>query len=1119
MKQKSAKLLILSCSVCLSAVGFSSFIIGDVSNNKYSAKNEIGEEPIAKILGKDKFYTTIEKALDDAIDGDIVTILPPNDSNYPAVNSPDKVNVTINRNCTIKPGVTLLIPTDNNSITYAETDLDGYVESMQNDDHSRTASDYGKFATSNESRYLRVSVTVAKNVKVNNYGKIIVSGYLGGGNNGFGLIGQTTNSYSRILLDENAQIIQKTDNNYNAENATIYCYGYISEKNKDNNSLVQISNGSLYVPFIVNDYRAFQFSWSMTGKNGALEKGCSPFNQFEFRNIDSKVKIDYESSIYGIVNAYMEYSAYSIKQNFVKVINLIGHTSDFVVQLSNSNIRNIPSCLEYKYDIDTNLASLDFYGGCTLNNLEIVFEASAIGVSVSVVLSTTQSFFPLSYRFKIGLNKLVGQEVCTYNLNNQKVKLLPGCEVNINDGCILEASELIVYDAFCDGDLGNGVGKNNFYDSVKYPLLPGAILRVSDGVAIDADSIAGTVYCDEKSNINYSVGDTLTSLEAWEFRNNPDFDPLTALSTKEPAWKICEFLYVKEKLNIVPIENLNKKKIHIALNTFDENYLPGLEVIAFTSNGTEIRSEVNDYQCTLFYDDIESYKIDFKKNISNVLINKTKYEKNKDIGFNSENALLNTINSAVSISSNLNGVNEFNAQSIEIECMTDLINGVVPLFPDKTIALKANVIDINKIYDKNIYWKSLTPETVSVDENGIVKGLSLGEAVIQATCDGLTAEFKTEVIEESSVDIPDLTSVVVREKSSGSVEKFNVKVNEKSRYTFEAIVGEDGAPITNIKRTLAGGNLGVYHNIVDPITNEITRSTVLNTMNKEITLEFSPPGTIPDNLTLTCEVSNDLVSVSGEIAITLSEESSTCLLPYTKILMKDLSWKYAKDLNHQDEILTYNHFLGCFESQKVIFNAIYHGEFDIIDLYFEFDVHLKVASGHGLFNMTHNKYEIYYGKDFIDHINEKFAVVKVKDGKPNICSAKLLKVDIYKEVITKYSPLSEYNVNCISDNVLTIPDDIEGMFDGFEFSNDKLQINLDKFDDLANKNGIYDYNEVKEVLPEYIFDVFNFKYFKTFIKAGYFTCEKVNYWLEKYGDEICDFHNIAFNFKNSKKLK
>ena len=55
---------------------------------------------------------------------------------------------------------------------------------------------------------------------------------------------------------------------------------------------VNIVSGNLYIPFIVDDYKGFSFSWAMT--DGAIsEERCSPFNQFEMRNIDSQVKIGY----------------------------------------------------------------------------------------------------------------------------------------------------------------------------------------------------------------------------------------------------------------------------------------------------------------------------------------------------------------------------------------------------------------------------------------------------------------------------------------------------------------------------------------------------------------------------------------------------------------------------------------------------------------------------------------------------------------------------------------------------------------------------------------------------------------------------------------------------------
>lgn len=1120
MKNKTMKLLVLSCSVCISSVGLSSFVIGDIINNKYVAKNNIGDEPVAKILGKDELYSSVEKALDVAQSGDIVTLLPPTDANYPAIASPDKVTYTIKRDCIVKPGVTLLIPTDSNSLVSAEANLDNYIKSMEEDDHSGNASDYKKFATENDSRYLRVTLHINDNVTVKNFGNIIVSGYLGGGgvNPDLGCIGQTYGSYSRIVLGKNAKIIQKTDSYYDASASNLYCYGYITEKSKDNSSLVDIANGNLYLPFIVNDYRGFQLSWSMTAKDGALDKGSSPFNQFEFRNIDSTMKISYNANAFGIVNAYMEYDAYSIKQNFTRVLNIVGDTSDFVFQLFENKTVNDQSYLIYKYDRDKNTADIDFFGGFKFNNLEIVFEANAFGVSASVVLSTTKSFFPLSYKFNISLNKLKSQTTCSYDFTTQKIKILPGCTVTVNQYCAVEASEIVVYDAFFDGSNGNGPGTACMYNDVKYPQLNGGTLIVDSASTIKATAIAGTVYCDNPENLTVNE-DVICSLEPWQCKNNPNFDITSAMTTKEPAWTISDYLFINEKLKIVSLDSIEKKKIFVGINCFDLDFTPSIDVIVTHTDGSQEIKTVDTYQETLFFDDIVSYKLDFKKDISKVYKHNQYYNKGDVIAYDETKPSVILINSSVSISSDANGINEFNAQSIDIECLTEPIDGVIPLFPDKTIALAANVVDLNKIYNKTIKWESLTPNTASVDSSGIVRGISLGKVIIQASCDGMFTTFETNVIDESSIEIPTLTNAVIFEKESHKEGSFNIKTDETVRFTFQVEILETGAPITDITWEISGDNVPAYHNLIDPITNEIATSKKVSGMYKEITVEFSGPGTLPDDIVLTCTVSNATNKVVGTMNIKVSEP--TCLLGGTKVLLWNGTYKLAKNLKSGDAIMTFNHFTGKFEPRKILVNAILEGNFDIIKLEFDNGCTLSVASGHGLFNLTNNKYEIYYARQFYEHIGEEFVVISNSNGNLSLSSAKLLKVSMKVEKTKKYSPVSEYNINCIADGVLTIPDDIEGMFDSFEFLpiNDDLKINVEKFESLIKKYGIYSYSEVENIIPNYLYNVLNFKYFKTFIGAGFLSVDKINYWIKKYAKMMCEYNNVEWDFNNSEQLK
>lgn len=51
-----------------------------------------------------------------------------------------------------------------------------------------------------------------------------------------------------------------------------------------------------------------------------------------------------------------------------------------------------------------------------------------------------------------------------------------------------------------------------------------------------------------------------------------------------------------------------------------------------------------------------------------------------------------------------------------------------------------------------------------------------------------------------------------------------------------------------------------------------------------------------------------------------------------------------------------------------------------------------------------------------------------------------------------------------------------------------------------------------------MFNVLNFKYFKTFIGMGVLTYDKVNYWIDKYATQFCEYQGIYFDFENREQL-
>lgn len=260
-------------------------------------------------------------------------------------------------------------------------------------------------------------------------------------------------------------------------------------------------------------------------------------------------------------------------------------------------------------------------------------------------------------------------------------------------------------------------------------------------------------------------------------------------------------------------------------------------------------------------------------------------------------------------------------------------------------------------------------------------------------------------------------------------------------------------------------------------------------------------------------------TISTNATITIySEADPQCFLPTTEIMLADGTVKQTKDITKDDLIISFNHTTGQFEASHISFNVIVdYAWFTTIELTFENGKVLKVVTGHGLFNMDKNVYEIYYGYDFVHHIGETFATVNYADGEFVVEGSKLISVVVAKEYVQKFSPLTEYNVNCVADGLLTIPDDIEGMFDGFIF-NDDLTIDMDELMNDIKQYGVFEYEEVKNIVPEYVFDVFNFKYFKTFILKGILTVEQVNHWIETYIPAVIEQNNLDFDFANREIL-
>ena len=247
------------------------------------------------------------------------------------------------------------------------------------------------------------------------------------------------------------------------------------------------------------------------------------------------------------------------------------------------------------------------------------------------------------------------------------------------------------------------------------------------------------------------------------------------------------------------------------------------------------------------------------------------------------------------------------------------------------------------------------------------------------------------------------------------------------------------------------------------------------------------------------------------------EEPNSCLLADTEVMLADGSTKLAKDLTVKDRVLTFNHLTGAYEANNISFVVSNVGMHDVITLTFDNGKTMKLADGHGLFNSDSMKYEIYYGDEFFDHIGEHFISVEKVDGEYINKPVRLIGVSISKDYVETYTPISSYQYNVIADNMLTMPDDIDGMFDMYEYY-DNLQIKQDALNEIISQYGLWTYDNFKDYAPEYAFEIMNFKYIKAALLSGSMTVEKVNHLLACYLPMIVEQNNLEWDCEHQKFL-
>ena len=216
-----------------------------------------------------------------------------------------------------------------------------------------------------------------------------------------------------------------------------------------------------------------------------------------------------------------------------------------------------------------------------------------------------------------------------------------------------------------------------------------------------------------------------------------------------------------------------------------------------------------------------------------------------------------------------------------------------------------------------------------------------------------------------------------------------------------------------------------------------------------------------------------------------------CVTADTLITLADGTKKQVQDLSADDLLLVFNHETGKYEFANIIFIDIEPERiYRIVNLKFSDGTIVKVVYEHGFFDLDLNKYVYIREDNMHEFIGHKFYQADF-DG-INYVESEVKLVDAYvtEELTTVYSPVTVYHLNYFTEDMLSMPAGIPGLFNIFEFG-DNLTYDEEQMQADIEKYGLYTYDDFKDYISYEVYMMFPGPYLKVAVGKGLTTYEDI----------------------------
>lgn len=385
----------------------------------------------------------------------------------------------------------------------------------------------------------------------------------------------------------------------------------------------------------------------------------------------------------------------------------------------------------------------------------------------------------------------------------------------------------------------------------------------------------------------------------------------------------------------------------------------------------------------------------------------------------------------------------------------------------------------------------------------------------------LTVDNGAKLTTKANVDLSFETVAHIETVKSGGFDFYDLCVDRKDaelivngEYICEGNLGgkiittNNTGKLNLTKATLTTSFYSLYHGVGASAQNpagvayQVTNFYARGYINEGVQRAF-------DKITYNAnQIGSGYIWVGNSYDSTITEFNGTidsnaikaggCLVEGTLITIANGTKKKVEDITENDILLVFNHYTGTYEYAKVLFNDTEPlAPCKIINLHFSNGSVVRVVSEHGFFDLEVNKYVYIDECNYSEYVGHRFYSA-TWDGchyKDSIVT--LDRAYLTQETVKVYSPVTKYHMNYFTEDLLSMPGGVEGIFNIFEYGKD-LKFDEELMQHDIELYGEFTYDDFKDLVTEDIYNSFQTKYFKVAIGKGNLTMETLQYYINRY---------------------